>query len=173
MDELLLNEINNYSSTAQKPSDSKGQEVEHPMKEKLKSLLPEDFEILGKINILLSIDGDKKKVLKKTFKVKKEMTKKELSYLENFRNLLSYDGENPYDRIIEIEKLPKESLSLNIKGEYSLLSVTSLSKEDIFSRTKNYISILIYKELKRIPLLDATSGDGHKKEFQFFGKKIV
>lgn len=172
MDDLLLKEINNYE-VIQKPSDSKGTEVEHHMKEKLKSILPEDFEILGKINILLSIDGDKKKVLKKTFKTKKEMTKKELSYLENFRNLLSYDGKNPYDRIIEIEKLPKESLTLNIHGDYNLLSVTSLSKEDIFSRTKNYISILIYKELKRIPLLDATTGIEHKKEIQLFGKKIV
>ena len=172
MDDLLLKEINNYNQDKSN-LESKGTEVEHPMKEKLKQLLPEDFEILGKINILISIDGDKKKVLNKTFKVKKEMTKKELSYLENFRNLLSYDGQNPYDRIVEIEKLPKESLSLNIKGDYSLLSVTSLSKQDIFSRTKNYISILIYKELKRIPLLDATTGIEEKKEIKLFGKKIV
>ena len=100
------------------------------MKQKIREILPEDYEILGKINILISTEGPKDKVLHKTFKTKNELSKKELEYLQNMRNLLSYDNENPYERIISVETLPKESLKLNITGDYKLLSVKSLSKED-------------------------------------------
>ena len=86
------------------------------------------------------------------------------------RNLLSYDNENPYNRIISVESLPKESLKLNINGDYRLLSVKSLSKEDMFKRSKLYLSILIFKETKRESIFDFTAGS---EGIQLLGKKIV
>ena len=170
MDANLLEQINNFGQEKEKKESSKGIEVEHPMKNKIKELLPEDYEVLGKINILISTEGPKEKVLHKTFKTKNELNKKELEYLQNMRNLLSYDNENPYNRIISVESLPKESLKLNIAGDYRLLSVKSLSKEDMFKRSKLYLSILIFKETQRESIFDFTAGS---ECIQLLGKKIV
>ena len=170
MDANLLDQINNFGQEKEKKENIKGIEVDHPMKQKIREILPEDYEILGKINILISTEGPKDKVLHKTFKTKNELSKKELEYLQNMRNLLSYDNENPYERIISVETLPKESLKLNITGDYKLLSVKSLSKEDLFKRSKLYLSITIFKETKRESIFDFTAGS---EGIQLLGKKIV
>ena len=170
MDANLLDQINNFGQEKEKKESIKGIEVDHPMKQKIREILPEDYEILGKINILISTEGPKDKVLHKTFKTKNELSKKELEYLQNMRNLLSYDNENPYERIISVETLPKESLKLNITGDYKLLSVKSLSKEDLFKRSKLYLSITIFRETKRESIFDFTTGS---EGIQLLGKKIV
>ena len=170
MDANLLDQINNFGQEKEKKESIKGIEVDHPMKQKIRDILPEDYEILGKINILISTEGPKDKVLHKTFKTKNELSKKELEYLQNMRNLLSYDNENPYERIISVETLPKESLKLNITGDYKLLSVKSLSKEDLFKRSKLYLSITIFRETKRESIFDFTAGN---EGIQLLGKKIV
>lgn len=128
-------------------SKRQGIEVEHEMKDKIREIVPENYNILGQIS--MQVVGTK--TINKRFSESKELSRKVFGYYKNIRNLTkkTEKDDNPYDTIMAVKELKKEELklNLNLKQDYKALLMQTY-KINMFHEKTVYINILIFEEVQ-------------------------